>query len=88
MYQSSRSIVYGTTDCKNILNNYMRKTLSFSFVAEIDANVEKYIRQSQEGEMSILALRDNILFPGTVTPVTVGRKKSLKALKKQKKPTG
>lgn len=66
----------------------MRKTPSFSFVAEIDANVEKYIRQSQEGEMSILALRDNILFPGTVTPVTVGRKKSLKALKKAEKANG
>ncbi|MCM1514974.1 MAG: endopeptidase La [Paraprevotella sp.] len=38
--------------------------------------------------MSILALRDNILFPGTVTPVTVGRKKSLKALKKAEKTNG
>ncbi|MCM1371416.1 MAG: endopeptidase La [Bacteroides sp.] len=38
--------------------------------------------------MSILALRDNILFPGTVTPVTVGRKKSLKALKKAEKANG
>lgn len=66
----------------------MRKNPSFSFVAEIDANVEKYIRQNQDGEMSILALRDNILFPGTVTPVTVGRKKSLKALKKAEKSNG
>lgn len=66
----------------------MRKNPSFSFVAEIDANVEKYIRQSQDGEMSILALRDNILFPGTVTPVTVGRKKSLKALKKAERNNG
>lgn len=60
----------------------MHKNSSFSFVTEIDADVEKTIRQSNDGEMGILALRDNILFPGTVTPVTIGRKKSLKTLKK------
>ena len=59
----------------------MRKNTSFSFVTEIDADVEKVIRQSNDGEMGILALRDNILFPGTVTPITIGRKKSLRTLK-------
>ena len=59
----------------------MRKNSSFSFVTEIDADIEKVIRQSNDGDMGILALRDNILFPGTVTPVTIGRKKSLKTLK-------
>ena len=63
----------------------MRKNPSFSFVTEIDADVEKVIRDSQDGEMGILALRDNILFPGTVTPITIGRKKSLKTLKKAEK---
>jgi ATP-dependent Lon protease len=60
----------------------MRKNSSFSFVTEIDADVEKIIRQCNDGDMGILALRDNILFPGTVTPVTIGRKKSLNVLKK------
>lgn len=63
----------------------MRKNSSFSFVTEIDSDVEKIIRQNKDGEMGILALRDNILFPGTVTPVTIGRKKSLKTLKKAEK---
>lgn len=63
----------------------MRKNTSFSIVTEIDSDVEKFIRQSKDGEMGILALRDNILFPGTVTPITIGRKKSLKALKKAEK---
>lgn len=63
----------------------MRKNSSFSIVTEIDADVEKIIRQNNDGDMGILALRDNILFPGTVTPVTIGRKKSLKALKHAEK---
>lgn len=63
----------------------MRKNTSFSIVTEIDSDVEKFIRQSKDGEMGILALRDNILFPGTVTPITIGRKKSLEALKKAEK---
>ena len=63
----------------------MRKNSSFSFVTEIDADVEKIIRQNNDGDMGILALRDNILFPGTVTPVTIGRKKSLKVLKHAEK---
>ena len=63
----------------------MRKNSSFSFVTEIDADVEKIIRQCNDGDMGILALRDNILFPGTVTPVTIGRKKSLNVLKKADK---
>ena len=63
----------------------MRKNPSFSIVTEIDADVEKFIRQKQDGQMGILPLRDNILFPGTVTPVTIGRKKSLKTLKKAEK---
>ena len=63
----------------------MRKNSSFSFVTEIDADVEKIIRQCNDGDMGILALRDNILFPGTVTPVTIGRKKSLTVLKKAEK---
>ncbi len=66
----------------------MRKNHSFSFVTEIDANVEPLIRQRHEGDMGILALRDNILFPGTVTPVTVGRKKSLETLRKAEKAGG
>lgn len=66
----------------------MQKTPSISFVTEIDANVEKYIRQKREGETGILALRDNMLFPGTITPVTIGRKMSLKALKKAEKGDG
>ena len=63
----------------------MRKNSSFSFVTEIDADIEKIIRQGNDGDLGIIALRDNILFPGTVTPITIGRKKSLNVLKKADK---
>lgn len=63
----------------------MRKKPSYSFVAEISADVENLIRQSNEGEMGILALRDNTLLPGTITPITVGRQKSRKTIRKAEK---
>ena len=63
----------------------MRKNTSISFVTEIDANIESQVRARLEGSMGLLALRDNLLFPGTVTPITVGRAKSLKALRKAEK---
>lgn len=63
----------------------MRKNTSISFVTEIDANIESQVRARLEGSMGMLALRDNLLFPGTVTPITVGRTKSLKALRKAEK---
>lgn len=63
----------------------MRKNTSISFVTEIDANIESQVRARLEGTMGLLALRDNLLFPGTVTPITVGRTKSLKALRKAEK---
>ena len=63
----------------------MRRNTSISFVTEIDANIESQVRARLEGSMGMLALRDNLLFPGTVTPITVGRTKSLKALRKAEK---
>ncbi|HAE24406.1 MAG TPA: endopeptidase La [Prevotellaceae bacterium] len=63
----------------------MRKNTSISFVTEIDANIESQVRARLEGSMGLLALRDNLLFPGTVTPITVGRAKSLKTLRKAEK---
>ena len=57
-----------------------RKT-SFSFVAEVSSETEKMMHAGHGGEMPIIALRDNIFFPGTVSPITVGRKHSIKTLR-------
>ena len=58
-----------------------RKT-SFSFVAEVSPEIEKMMHDDRGGEMPIITLRDNIFFPGTVSPITVGRKHSIKTLRK------
>ena len=55
---------------------------TFSFVAEVSGETDKLIHASYGGEMPIITLRDNIFFPGTVSPITVGRKHSIKTLRK------
>ena len=59
-----------------------------SFVAEFNPDSEKLIHQHNEGEMPILPLRDNALFPGTIIPITVGRTNSIKAVKMAEKSNG
>lgn len=64
----------------------MGKDNSFSFVTEIDSEtIGKLIRDHQDGEMGIIPLRDNLIFPGVVVPITVGRKDSQKILIKAEK---
>ena len=64
-----------------------RKT-SFSFVAEVTGETEKMMHDTHGGEMPVITLRDNIFFPGTVSPITVGRKYSIKTLRKLEKADG
>ena len=54
---------------------------TFSFVAEVSGETDKLMHASHGGEMPIITLRDNIFFPGTVSPITVGRKHSIKTLR-------
>lgn len=56
-----------------------------SFVAEVSGDVGRYIHSTEEGHVSILAIRDNVLFPGTINPILVGRKLSLKVVKDAEK---
>lgn len=62
-----------------------KQNTHFSFVTEINGDVEKMTRSREEGDMYLIPLRDNVLFPATVTPITVGRSFSLKALKQAEK---
>ena len=59
-----------------------------SFVAEFNPDSEKLIHEHYEGQMPILPLRDNALFPGTIIPITVGRTNSIKAVKMAEKTNG
>lgn len=64
------------------------KKISFSFVADMSPESDKIIHSSIEGELPVLCVRDSILFPGTMTPVTVGRDISIKTLKEAEKGDG
>ncbi len=55
-----------------------------SFVAEFKPESDKLIYEHNEGKMPILCLRDNVLFPGTINPINVGREISVKTVKKVK----
>lgn len=61
---------------------------TFSFVAEVSGETDKLMHASYGGEMPIITLRDNIFFPGTVSPITVGRKHSIKTLRKLERTDG
>ena len=61
---------------------------TFSFVAEVSGETEKLMHANYGGEMPIITLRDNIFFPGTVSPITVGRKHSIKTLRKLERTDG
>ena len=54
---------------------------TFSFVAEVSGETDKLMHANYGGDMPIIMLRDNIFFPGTVSPITVGRKHSIKTLR-------
>lgn len=58
---------------------------SISFVAEFKPESDKQIYEYNGGVMPILCLRDNVLFPGTINPINVGRAMSVKAVKKVQK---
>ena len=53
------------------------KKSAFSFVAEVGNEVIKLIHQDEEGHILILPIRDNVIFPGTINPIIVGRKSSV-----------
>lgn len=61
------------------------KRTSFSFVAENSPESSRFIYQENEGNLPFLPLRDNVLFPGTVSPITIGRKLSIKTVKRVEK---
>ncbi len=58
-----------------------KNSTSFSFVADVAGDVNQLMHGHEEGHMLILPLRDSILFPGTISPISVGRRSSLKTVK-------
>ena len=51
---------------------------SFSFITEFKENYEEELREARiPDELPILPLRNMVLFPTTVLPISVGRSSSL-----------
>ncbi|MBR5052688.1 MAG: LON peptidase substrate-binding domain-containing protein, partial [Bacteroidaceae bacterium] len=57
-------------------------------MAEVSGETDKLMHANHGGEMPVLMLRDNIFFPGTVSPITVGRRQSIKTLNKLERTDG
>ncbi len=74
-------------------NFFDKKTINFAgldqdaeFIPLITAEDEKNMNNaSYPDELSLLPLRNNVLFPGVVIPITVGRDKSIKLIKEANK---
>lgn len=64
------------------------KKVSFSFVADLSEESAKMMHADMGGEMPVLCVRDSVLFPGTMTPVTIGRSATIKTLKQAEKGNG
>ena len=62
---------------------------SFSFITEFKGNYEEEIREANiPDELPILPLRNMVLFPTTVLPISVGRESSLQLIKELEKSGG
>ena len=57
-------------------------------MAEVSGETDKLMHANHGGDMPVIMLRDNIFFPGTVSPITVGRKHSIKTLNKLERTDG
>ncbi len=68
-------------DISTFFKSYMSKQKSmFSFVADVGNEVVKLIHEEEEGHILILPIRDNVIFPGTINPILIGRKNSLSTI--------
>ncbi len=58
-----------------------KNSATFSFVTDVPGDVNSMMHAQEDGHVMILAIRDNILFPGTVNPIVIGRKMSMSTIR-------
>ena len=63
----------------------MQKKQSIQMIAEYQGDIKKLFDSNVEGDMPVLITRNVVLFPGVITPVVIGRKKSVMLIKKAEK---
>lgn len=64
-----------------IMNNNDSSHNPFSLIADFDGDISTLFNITPEEQLPILPLRNMVLFPGIVIPVTIGRKSSLKLIR-------
>ena len=63
----------------------MRKKQSIQMIADYDGDATELLKGGGGGEMPILTTRNVVFFPGVLTPLLIGRKKSLNIINKAEK---
>ncbi len=66
----------------------MQRNQSIQMIADYDGDIMDLFNVKADGELPILATRNVILFPGVITPVVIGRKKSMALINKVAKKPG
>ena len=61
---------------------------TFSLIADFDGDISTLFSKPVAETLPILPLRNMVLFPGVVAPVTVGRESSLKLIRQAEKNGG
>ena len=59
-----------------------QNTNGFSMIADYDGDINELFNVTVDEEIPILPVRNVVLFPGVVTPISVGRKSSLALVRK------
>ena len=76
-------------DLEEMIQEENIENSSFSFITEFKGNYEEEIRNAIiPDELPILPLRNMVLFPTTVLPISVGRESSLQLIKELEKSGG
>ena len=62
-----------------------KRTTAFSITMSADKDNENLMHAHESGQMGVLALKDNVMFPGTVSPISIGRDFSASLVKEAEK---
>ena len=88
-YLCSRFAHYTRTHIRNMIDfddiNFLEdapRNASISIISDIDASKANIYENeiSEDKEVPILPLRNTMLFPGTLLPITIGRRSSLRMI--------
>ena len=72
-------------DRKSYIMSNGQGNKAFSMIADIDGDFAKLTDMDTPSELPILPVRNLVLFPGVVSPILIGREKSMRLVRKAEK---